>query len=116
MEPDHEPAGCGAGSLRGADAGPRPMLDALPTLWTGILYDRAALEAAWDLCRDWPLESHERLRADVTRLGLKAKIGSRTVQDVARDMVAIARQGLKIVQGARFWHILDTCRIQTSNL
>lgn len=81
--------------MRGADAGPRPMLDALPTLWTGILYDRAALEAAWDLCRDWPLESHERLRADVTRLGLKAKIGSRIVQDVARDLVAIASEGLK---------------------
>ena len=27
--------------------------------------------------------------------GLKAKIGGRTAQDVARDMVAIARSGLK---------------------
>jgi glutamate--cysteine ligase len=71
------------------------MLDALPSLWTGVLYDPAALAAAWDLCRDWPLESHERLRADVTRLGLKARIGSRTVQDVARDLVAIAAGGLR---------------------
>ncbi|MCA6289707.1 MAG: glutamate--cysteine ligase, partial [Phenylobacterium sp.] len=47
------------------------------------------------LCRDWPLESHERLRADVTRLGLRAQIGSRTVRDVARDLVAIASEGLK---------------------
>lgn len=81
--------------MRGADVGSQAMLDALPTLWTGVLYDRAALEAAWDLCRDWPLDSHERLRADVTRLGLRAKIGSRTVQDVARDLVAIASEGLK---------------------
>jgi glutamate--cysteine ligase len=81
--------------MRGADVGPQPMLDALPSLWTGVLYDPAALAAAWDLCRDWPLESHERLRADVTRLGLKARIGSRTVQDVARDLVAIAAGGLR---------------------
>jgi glutamate--cysteine ligase len=71
------------------------MLDALPSLWTGLLYDRQALEAGWELCRDWPLDSHERLRADVTRLGLRAKIGTRTVQDVARDLVAIADGGLK---------------------
>lgn len=81
--------------MRGADVGLQPMLDALPTLWTGLLYDRPALEAAWDLCRDWPLESHEQLRADVTRQGLKASIGSRLVQDVARDLVEIAAEGLK---------------------
>ncbi|MFM8941262.1 MAG: glutamate--cysteine ligase [Phenylobacterium sp.] len=81
--------------MRGADVGLQPMLDALPTLWTGLLYDRPALEAAWDLCCDWPLESHEQLRADVTRQGLRASIGSRLVQDVARDLVEIAAEGLK---------------------
>ena len=81
--------------MRGADVGSQPMLDALPTLWTGLLYDRPALEAAWDLCRNWPLESHERLRADVARIGLKATIGARTVQEVARDLVAIASEGLR---------------------
>jgi glutamate--cysteine ligase len=81
--------------MRGADVGPQDMLDALPSLWTGLFYDRQALEAGWELCRDWPLDSHERLRADVTRLGLRAKIGTRTVQDVARDLVAIAAGGLK---------------------
>jgi glutamate--cysteine ligase len=31
----------------------------------------------------------------VARIGLKAQIAGRSVQDVARDMVAIAREGLK---------------------
>jgi glutamate--cysteine ligase len=81
--------------MRGADAGPWSRLCALPALWTGIFYDDAALAAAWDLCKDWSVSDHERLRADVARIGLKAEIAGRTVQDVARDMVAIARGGLK---------------------
>jgi len=81
--------------MRGSDSGPWSRLCALPALWTGIYYDSQALAAAWDLCKDWPLEDHERLRADVATQGLKAKIGGRTAQDVAKDMVAIARSGLK---------------------
>jgi glutamate--cysteine ligase len=81
--------------MRGADSGPWSRLCALPALWMGIFYDSAALAAAWDLCKDWKIEDHERLRADVARLGLKAQIAGRTVQDVAQDMLAIAREGLK---------------------
>ncbi|HZZ69496.1 MAG TPA: glutamate--cysteine ligase [Phenylobacterium sp.] len=80
--------------MRGADSGPWSRLCALPALWTGIFYDSAALAAAWDLCKAWKIEDHERLRADVARVGLKAQIAGRTVQDVAKDMLAIARAGL----------------------
>ena len=81
--------------MRGADAGPWSRLCALPALWIGVLYDEAALAAAWDLCKHWDIADHERLRADVARRGLKAEIAGRTVQDIAKDMLAIARQGLK---------------------
>ena len=81
--------------MRGADSGPWSALCALPALWMGIFYDSAALAQAWDLCKDWKIEDHERLRADVARLGLKAQIAGRSVQDVAKDMIAIARGGLK---------------------
>ena len=81
--------------MRGADSGPWSRLCALPALWMGVLYDSAALAAAWDLCKDWKIEDHERLRADVARRGLKAEIAGRTVQDVAIDLLAIAKQGLK---------------------
>lgn len=81
--------------MRGADAGPWSRLCALPALWMGIFYDAPALAAAWDLCKDWNIEDHEGLRADVARRGLKAEIAGRTVQDVAKDMLAISRSGLK---------------------
>ena len=81
--------------MRGADAGPWTRLCGLPALWAGIFYDGAALSAAWDLCKDWTNEERIKLRADVARLGLKATIGGRTAQDVAKDMLAIAHAGLK---------------------
>ena len=61
----------------------------------GVFYDSAALAAAWDLCKAWKIEDHERLRSDVAGLGLRAEIGGRSVQDVAKDMIAIAGEGLK---------------------
>lgn len=81
--------------MRGADGGPWSRICALPALWAGILYDAPSLSAAWDLCKDWEIEDHERLRRDVTRLGLKAEVAGRSVRDVAVDMVSIAKQGLK---------------------
>jgi len=81
--------------MRGADGGPWSRICALPALWAGIFYDAPSLAAAWDLCKDWQIEDHERLRRDVTRLGLRAEIAGRPLRDVAVDMVAIARQGLK---------------------
>ena len=81
--------------MRGADGGPWSRLCALPALWTGIFYDDAALAAAWDLCKSWTREDRENVRRDVNRFGLKAVVAGRTVQDVARDMIAISREGLK---------------------
>ena len=81
--------------MRGADGGPWSRICALPALWAGILYDAPSLAAAWDLCKDWDIADHERLRRDVTRLGLKAEVAGRSVRDIAVDLVDIARQGLK---------------------
>lgn len=81
--------------MRGADGGPWSRICGLPALWAGILYDAPSLAAAWDLCKDWDIADHERLRRDVTRLGLKAEVAGRSVRDIAVDMVAIARRGLK---------------------
>jgi len=80
--------------MRGADAGPWSLLCALPALWTGVLYDSAALAAAWDLCKAWTVEDHNAVRADVARRGLKAEVAGRTVQDIAKDLLAIAHDGL----------------------
>ena len=81
--------------MRGADSGPQSRLCALPALWAGLLYDDAALAAAWDLCKDWTSEDRASLRRDSARIGLKAKVAGRALQDVAKDVVAIAHEGLK---------------------
>jgi glutamate--cysteine ligase len=81
--------------MRGADSGPLDMLVALPSLWTGILYDDAALAAAWDLCKGWTRDDRVALRIDAARTGLKGAVAGRPVKDVAADLIAIAKQGLK---------------------
>jgi len=81
--------------MRGADGGPWRRLCALPALWVGLLYDGAALDAAWEICKDWTAEERDRLRHDAGKLGLRAEIAGRPLLDVARDVVAIADAGLK---------------------
>ena len=80
--------------MRGADGGPTARLCALPALWAGIFYDQAALDAAWDLVKNWNAEERQQLRDDVPRKGFDAEIGGRKVRGLARDMVALARDGL----------------------
>jgi glutamate--cysteine ligase len=80
--------------MRGADGGPWRRLCALPALWVGLLYDRAALDAAADLVADWTAEEREAMRRDVPRRGLDAPHRSRTLRDIALEMLDIARDGL----------------------
>jgi glutamate--cysteine ligase len=80
--------------MRGADTGPWRSLCALPALWTGIFYDSDALDGAWELVKSWPAEERQRLREAVPREALQAKIGGRSVQDVAKDMLGLSRKGL----------------------
>jgi glutamate--cysteine ligase len=81
--------------MRGADAGPFPQLMALPALWAGLLYDRAALDGAAALIEGWTEEERLALRDQVPRLGLATPIRGRTLRDVARDVVKLAEGGLK---------------------
>jgi len=81
--------------MRGADAGSPAMLVALPALWVGLLYDDAAQKAAAALIRGWTVEEIRALREAVPAQALNATIRGRSVRDLARDMVAIARDGLK---------------------
>ena len=81
--------------MRGADSGPTSRICALPALWAGILYDRQALDEAWMLCRDWTSEQRAQLRLDAVRIGLKAEIAGRSLQQVAQEVVAIAKGGLR---------------------
>ncbi|WP_422365058.1 glutamate--cysteine ligase [Pelagibius sp.] len=81
--------------MRGADGGPWKSLCALPAFWVGLLYDQTALDAAWDLVKDWTLEDHEYLRAEVPRQALHTPFHGRKVNAVAEQAIEIAAEGLK---------------------
>jgi len=81
--------------MRGADGGPWRRLCALPAFWVGLLYDGVALDAAWDLVKDWTPQDHAALRDGVPRGGLKTPFRGGRVQDLALQALAIAGDGLK---------------------
>ncbi len=80
---------------RGADVGSRDKIIALSALWVGLLYDSATLDAAYDLVKDWTAEERQNLRDEVPRLALKAQCHGRSVQDISKDVLALAREGLR---------------------
>jgi glutamate--cysteine ligase len=80
--------------MRGADSGPTRNLLALPALWVGILYDDVSLDAAWDLVKNWTAPERQKLRDEVPKAGLAAKIHGRTVGEIAGEMLLLARRGL----------------------
>jgi len=81
--------------MRGADGGPWRRLCALPALWVGVCYDQTALDAAWDLAKGWDAETREELRVAASVDGLAAKVNGINMLDLSKEVVAIAREGLK---------------------
>ena len=81
--------------MRGADSGPWSRICALPAFWVGLLYDDAALDAAWDLVKDFSLEERHALREGVPKQALKLPFRGGTVRDLARRALDISREGLR---------------------
>jgi glutamate--cysteine ligase len=86
--------------MRGADAGTPEMMLAQSAFWVGLLYDDAALTAAERRIAgaggpqaDWA--DAVALREAVPRLGLDAPFRGAKLRELARDIVAIARDGLR---------------------
>jgi glutamate--cysteine ligase len=80
--------------MRGADVGPAARICALSALMVGLYYDSAALDAAFDLVRNWSAEERQQLRGDVPRIALGARIAGRSLAEVGREVLTIARAGL----------------------
>ena len=99
--------------MRGADGGPWRRICALPAFWVGLLYDSAALDACWELVKDWTADEVIALRNAVPAAGLAAPFRNRAVIDIARDLLEISRLGLKSRARLDFWgqderHFLST--------
>ncbi len=84
--------------VRGADAGTLEMNAALPALWKGILYDPEALHAAGALLKAQSFPERLALQEAVARDGLRARGPSGPVLPLARELFAIAREGLRRLQ------------------
>jgi glutamate--cysteine ligase len=80
--------------MRGADVGPAARICALSALMVGLYYDADALEAAFDLVKIWSAEERQKLRDDVPRLALGATIAGRSLREIGREILGIARSGL----------------------
>ncbi|WP_305989106.1 glutamate--cysteine ligase [Roseibium sp. MMSF_3544] len=81
--------------MRGADGGPWRRICALPALWVGLMYDTGVLDQAWELVKDWSQEERAALRSGVPKTALQTPFRQGTVLDVAKDVLALAQEGLK---------------------
>lgn len=81
--------------MRGADGGPWRRICALPAFWVGLLYDEAALDAAETFTSNWSYEEVLAMRNAVPELGIGAPFRNTTLREMARDVLAISRDGLK---------------------
>jgi glutamate--cysteine ligase len=81
--------------MRGADAGTPEMMLAQSALWVGLLYDDAALDAALGAIRGIGWAEAVALRDAVPRLGLETPFRGHRLRDLARDVLAVATDGLR---------------------
>jgi glutamate--cysteine ligase len=81
--------------MRGSDSGPWRRLPSLTAFWIGLLYDDDALNAVWDLVKDWSAAERQKLRDDVPKLGFKAVIRDTNLLELARETLALSDAGLR---------------------
>ncbi|MEO7148617.1 MAG: glutamate--cysteine ligase [Rhodanobacteraceae bacterium] len=81
--------------MRGADGGPWNRLCALPAFWVGLLYDQTALDAAWDLVKNFTMAERHALRDGVPKHALKLPFRGGTLRDLALRALEIAGNGLQ---------------------
>jgi glutamate--cysteine ligase len=81
--------------MRGTDGGQWRRICGMPALWVGLLYDEVALDAAWDMVKDWTAAERQGLRDAVPRQGFAAPFRDTQVHELARRMLDISTAGLK---------------------
>ena len=81
--------------MRGADAGSRPLLCALPAFWVGLLYHEPSLDAAWEIVSQWNAEERNRLRLAVPKSALAAPFRGERLADWGWRFLELARNGLQ---------------------
>ena len=81
--------------MRGTDGGLWRRICGMPALWVGLLYDDVALDACWDLVKDWTAAERQAMRDAVPRQGFQTPFRKGTVHELAHRMLEISVAGLK---------------------
>ena len=95
--------------MRGSDSGLQDKLCALPAFWVGLLYDQSALDAAYDLIKTSTEGQRQSMRDEVAVKGLHAQFMGRTLLDLGREVLKVARAGLdaRRMEESTFLNVLD---------
>jgi len=81
--------------FRSADSQPPERVLALPALAKGLFYTEDCQQAGLDLVKRWTVDQVRELYADVTRGGLAARMKGIRVAELARELLAVAEEGLR---------------------
>jgi glutamate--cysteine ligase len=86
--------------VRGCDCGSFAMIEALAPMMRGLLYDNTARGAAIALTAKLSFADRQRIADEVPRAGFATRVGDQTVGELAKQLVAIAKDGLSRVAPA----------------
>ncbi len=81
--------------MRGADAGGKAWICALPALWKGLLYDEIASGQAWDMIADWTHKEVIAMHNSAPKMALKTPFRDTTILQLSETMLDIVRGGLE---------------------
>lgn len=81
--------------LRMVDSQPPESMLALSAIAKGVLYEDDCTLAAWDLVKDFSYEERVRLNCAVHRTALATPVRRYRMQDLARELLDIAEEGLR---------------------
>lgn len=80
--------------VRGCDCGSLPMIQALAPMMRGLLYDETARTEAIALTAGLTFADRQRIADEVPRIGLATRAGKHSIGELAKQLVALARDGL----------------------
>src|SRR5262249_33043658 len=81
--------------LRSADGPCYAHIPAVPALWVGLSYDPQSRAAAWELLRHYSESDIRRAIDEVPAGALRASLGGEPCRELGRELVRLARAGLR---------------------
>ena len=80
--------------IRSSDSTPIPLAMAFAAFWKGVMYDSRARHEAWSLVETFTWKERLALHEEISRKGLRARIGNIHARGLMERLLAIAREGL----------------------